>query len=148
MSETIPPLESLKPAADVVFLALCAWREARGEPDEGVAGVCHAVMNRVEKPGWWGYDVMSVLFKKWQFSSLTDPNDRQLVRWPSADSEHWRRCLRIAYGVYTGEIPNPVPGADSYFDISIQPPFWATEDKHVKDIGRLRFYDVDEDYEK
>jgi hypothetical protein len=43
------------------------------------------------------------------------------------------------------------PGpADHYFDISIikNPPKWADEDRFVKKIGRIRFYDLDRDIEK
>lgn len=142
------PVSELQAMADLSFLALTAWREARGESDEAIVAVCNAVLNRVKRTRWWGTDVMSVLFKKWQFSSLTDPNDRQLTTWPRANDDSWKRCLLAAYGTMTNSLLNPVPGADSYFDDSIDPPYWADEERFVKQIGRLRFYDLDQDYER
>jgi len=139
-------LKSLQESADVTFLALVAWREARGESDEAIAAVCHAVMNRVHHTDWWGRDVMSVVSKKWQFSSMTDPNDRQLTTWPQSDMASWRRCLRLAHQVYTGALENPVPGADSYYDDSIPAPYWADPAKMVAQIGPFRFYDLDGDH--
>ena len=133
--------------ADIAFLALTLWREARGETNEVRAGIAHVILNRVNRPSWWGRDLMSVLFKKWQFSSLTDPNDRQLATWPTTDDKSWQDCLNLATAVIGGDIPNPVAGADHYYDISIKPPKWASPKDFVKQIGRVRFYDLDRDTE-
>src|SRR6185295_16250998 len=67
---------------EITLLALTIYREARGEPHEAQIAVAHTVKNRISKPGWWGTDIVSVLTKKWQYSSLTDPNDTQLTTWP------------------------------------------------------------------
>ena len=134
---------------EITFAALTAWREARGaKSDECIAGVVHSILNRVRRPSWWGRDILSVVFKKWQYSSLTDPRDPQLTTWPKRDEPSWERCLRITQGVLDGSIDNPVPGADSYHDTSIKPPYWATPDKFVWQIDRILFYDLDQDYEK
>lgn len=133
--------------AERVFLALAIYREARGEPSLGKTGVAMSLLNRVRRPGWWGHDVLSVLFKKWQYSSLTDPNDRQLTVWPKRDDPAWKECLRIACDALDGILENPVPGADSYHDTSIAPPDWTCRARFVGAIGRLRFYDVDRDFE-
>jgi len=61
------------------LLALMLWREARGESDEAKIAVAHTVVNRVAHPGWWGRTVDDVIAKKWQYSSMTDPGDPQLV---------------------------------------------------------------------
>lgn len=138
-------------AASVVFIALTLWREARGESRECKIGVCYCIMNRVLRPSWWGKDVLSVLFKKWQFSSLTDPNDKQLTLWPTSPNDSaWTECLEIADLVYHRKIKNPVPGADTYHDISIPtPPKWnITPDQIVKQIGRIKFFNIDRDVEK
>jgi N-acetylmuramoyl-L-alanine amidase len=134
--------------ADITFLALTIWREARGEPREVQIAICWCIINRVRRPAWWGHDISSVLFKKWQFSSLTDPGDRQLTTWPDADDKSWQQCLDVAECVVKLTPPNPVPGADSYYDISIQAPKWATKETFVKQIGRVRFYNLDRDIEK
>jgi N-acetylmuramoyl-L-alanine amidase len=136
--------------ADRTFLALCLWREARGENRLTRIGVAMAVMNRVNRPSWWGKNLTEVLFKKWQFSSLTDPNDRQLTTWPLPNDLSWQECLDLACQVIDKAVPNSVPGADSYFDISIpadQWPKWTATARFVCQLGRIRFYDVDHDYE-
>jgi len=132
--------------SEITFIALVIWREARGEPWQGKIGVGFSIMNRVRNPKWWGKSVMEVVFKKWQYSSMTDPNDRQLTIWPKDDSV-WQECLKAAYDVYNFISDNPVKGADSYHDISIPSPKWATKDMFVCQIGRLKFYNVDKDFE-
>ena len=130
----------LRAAADLVFLALVIWREARGECDECKAAVAGCIMERVRRGGWWGNDVMEVLFRPWQFSSATDPKDRQLTTWPASTELSWMACLRVAACAVSGGLQHPAPGADSYHDISIAPPKWATVDRFVVRIGRLKFY--------
>ncbi len=132
---------------EITFLALAVWREARGQSEECISAVAHSIMNRVNRPKWWGTDILSVVFKKWQYSSMTDPRDRQLTTWPRVDDPAWNQCLMVVDGVLSGKWPNPAPGADSYFDDSIEPPYWAEPDKFVVKIGRIFFYDLDQDYE-
>jgi len=133
--------------ADRTFLALTIYREARGEPRDGKIGVAMTCLNRVSRPSWWGKDIMGVLFKKWQYSSLTDPKDKQLTIWPVSGGALWNECLQIACDALDGKLENPVPGADSYYDTSILPPKWTDSARFVAKIGRLVFYDVDYDYE-
>ena len=135
-------------AVELVFLALVAWREARGEPHEAKLGVAFSLMNRVARPSWWGRDVLSVATKKWQYSSLTDPKDRQLTTWPGPAEDAWLECLEIAGHVLEDKVRNPVPGADSYYDISIPPPKWADPACFVGQLGRIRFFDLDKDYQE
>ncbi len=140
-------LTELGDASERVFLALALWREARGESFVAQTAVAHSILNRVARPSWWGHTVQEVLFKKYQYSSLTDPRDPQLVTWPRGTEQSWADCLRIAAGCMDGTIANPVPGADSYHDTSISAPPWATPACFVAQIGKLKFYDVDRDAE-
>lgn len=126
------------------LLALTIWREASGESYEGRVAVAHAVLNRVAHPSWWGTNLTDVLVKRWQFSSLTAPNDPMLVRWPRYGDPVFDECLEIANGVLTGEIDNPVPEADSYWsDTLSEPPFWATDKTIVAKIGHHTFHNLD-----
>jgi len=134
-------------AVELVFLALTVWREARGEPHESKLGVAHSILNRVKRPTWWGKDVLSVVTKKWQYSSLTDPKDPQLTRWPAPAEESWIECLEVARLVLEDKVRNPVEGADSYYDDSIPPPYWTIHARFVQQLGRIRFYDTDHDHE-
>ena len=129
------------------MLALLVWREARGESRAARVAVAGTVLNRVRRPSWWGDSILSVVFKKWQYSSLTDPHDPQLTTWPSSFDQVWLECLEVAANVLDGTDHTTMPGADSYFDRSIPAPAWATPNIYVGQIGRLRFYNVDRDYE-
>ena len=135
-------------ATEKVFLALVIWREARGVSNTAKVAVALSIMNRVARPAWWGRDLLSVIFKKWQYSSLTDPKDRQLTTWPQKDAPDWIECLQVASDAVDGILKNPVPGADGYYDTSIPPPKWATPETFVAQIDNLRFYNLDRDIEK
>jgi N-acetylmuramoyl-L-alanine amidase len=132
---------------DVTFLALVVWREARGESRESQAGVACSILNRVDRPSWWGTTILSVVTKKWQYSSMTDPHDRQLTTWPREGDVSWETCLQVALGVIDGRIKTAVPGADSYYDVSIPAPKWATPQTFVGQVGKIRFYNTDHDHE-
>ena len=132
--------------ADKVFLALVVWREARGESLTGQTAVAMSILNRVHRPSWWGNDVMTVVFKKWQYSSMTAPKDPQTINWPVNDAV-WKQCLQVASDAIVGLTPDPAPGADSYWDSSITAPKWATQDNFVCKIGKLSFHNTDHDHE-
>lgn len=137
------PDRILQHSSNVVMLALVIWREARGEPEEARIGVAHVVLNRVRRPGWWGATMLEVLTKPWQFSSLTDPKDRQLTKWPKESDPSWMQCLRIARRAILGASTNPIGDADHYHDTSIeQPAAWGTGAKLRCQLGRLKFYRV------
>lgn len=131
------------------YLAFVAWREARSAklPDAARIGVMFTLLDRADHPKWWGKTIGECATKRLQYSSLTDPNDRQLTTWPIESDPSWFNCLDLARRVLSGDIANPVPGADSYFDDSIPAPAWATPDKFVAKIGTLAFYDTDDDHE-
>ena len=130
---------------DRFWLALAIWREARGESQECQIGVAFSILNRVEHPKWWGNTVLNVIVKKWQYSSFTDPKDPQLTTWPTSSDASWIQCKKVASDVTAGLVGNPVIGADSYHDISIKPPKWATPEMFVKQIGKIRFFNVDKE---
>jgi len=138
-----PDLQRL---VDTFYLALVVWREARGEGQDSMAAVAWSIVNRVLNPKWWGASVQTVITKKWQYSSMTDPHDAQLTTWPSDTDPTWALSLDLAQRVLNGSIRNPVAGADSYYDTSIPPPNWADPQKFVAQIGRIRFYNLDGDH--
>jgi spore germination cell wall hydrolase CwlJ-like protein len=140
--------EEQKRICNIFMLALVVWRESRGEGPDGRIGVAFSIMNRVARPSWWGDSIQNVCGKKYQYSSFTDPHDPQLTNWPKDTDPSWLGCMNVAEAVLDGKVENPVPGADSYFDLSIKAPAWATPEIFVKQIGRLKFYNVDRDIEK
>lgn len=135
-------------ATSLVFLALTIWRESRGQSNQTKTAVGFSVLNRVKNPKWWGNDVLSVVTKKWQYSSLTAPKDPQLTTWPQSSDASWKESLNVASYVLFGlNVINPVDGADSYYDISISAPKWATDDCFVAQLDKIRFYNTDHDHE-
>jgi N-acetylmuramoyl-L-alanine amidase len=129
------------------LLALVIWREARGEGPKAMMAVGCAIRNRVERPIWWGKDYISVITKKWQFSSMAAPGDMQLIRYPQAGDSAFEQALQIAEWVISGIVSNPFPGADSFYDDSIPRPKWATDSNYCGTIGRIAFHNVDRDTE-
>lgn len=132
-----------KQQIDLTFLALTVWREASGELFEGKLAVAWSIMNRVRNPGWWGNDVLSVVFKKWQYSSMTAKGDPNLIRWPmSPTDESWLDCQKAAEKAYDAQGDDPTHGAVNYYDDSIAPPSWATSGQFALtvEIGKLNFY--------
>jgi spore germination cell wall hydrolase CwlJ-like protein len=128
--------------SDLEILALCCYREARGEPMAGKRGVCHVIKNRTLKPGWWGHDYKSVILKPWQFSSFntSDPNSDV---WPKDIEKAWLECMDAASAVLVGDDPDTTDGALYYHDTSITfPKAWGLENAFVNtlNVGRLKFY--------
>jgi len=137
-----------KTTTELFYLAFAVWREARGEDEEVRRAVAWSIRNRVDRPKWWGKTYDEVITKRWQYSSLTDPNDPQLGRaWPRLSDASWIECLQIADDVINGVSYNPTIGADSYYDISIPAPYWTTSARFCGQLGSMRFYDVDHDFE-
>jgi len=136
-----------KTITDLFYLAFLVWREARGASTKTQTAIAWSVLNRVARPGWWGSDVASVAAKRWQYSSLTDPDDKQLTTWPKLTDASWLACLGVAYDVLHGEAVNLYPGADSYYDDSIPAPKWTKDAKFCGKIDNVLFYDVDHDHE-
>ena len=129
--------------ADGFFLALTVWKEARGEPDDVKLAVAYSILERAKNPKWWGTDIMSVVGKPWQYSSMTALHDPNLIQWPQSNDPSWDSSVAAASDAMAGTAPNPATGADSYFDDSISPPAWATPERFVARLGRLNFFDMD-----
>ena len=137
--------------ANGFHMAFAMWREARGESYEGKIAIGYAIMNRVERPKWWGNTVDTVIDKPMQFSSMTDPNDQQLRTYPGSitTDTKWLECIQAALDVLDRRIPNPVPTADSYYatwmDAKGMTPPWAKAPttRFVRQIGNHKFFDTD-----
>lgn len=126
---------------DVFLLALCVWREARGESLDAKRGVAWVIANRAAHPSWWGSDVISVILKPAQFSSSSagDPN---ALEWPDPRDTSWIASLEIAADVLARSTSDPTSGASYYFDDSLadNPPRWAAALEPCAKIGRLNFF--------
>jgi spore germination cell wall hydrolase CwlJ-like protein len=142
------PLSELWEVFETAMVALTLWREGRGEGELAMRAIACSIRNRVNRPSWWGNDYGTVVTKRLQYSSMTAPGDPQLVRYPDAMDSEFAVALELADALVSEDpMDNPVPHADSFFDVSIPAPSWASPDIFIKQIGRIRFYNVDRDFE-
>lgn len=129
----------------LVLLALCIWREARGELYVTKTCVAWTIRNRVMKPGWWGHSWEGVILMPYQFSSFNH-NDPNATKLPHSEDPSWQDCLDIATKVFATPpgLEDLTQGATSYFDASLDPdpPKWSFDGSNQKtvDFGRLHFY--------
>ena len=129
-----------KEICDTFYLALTIYREARGEPLAAKIGVAWTVLNRVAHPTWWGNSIDAVVSKRYQYSSFTDPADKQLTKWPVLTDVAWQNCLQCAIECLNGTLADPTSGATHYYDDSITAPYWIAGAKYCGKLGRLNFY--------
>jgi spore germination cell wall hydrolase CwlJ-like protein len=127
------------------MLALLVWREARGELHQAKVAVVFSVLNRVKSPKWWGTTLGAVIAKKWQYSSMAAPGDPNLIAYPLPNDLSFQDSLYAVNKALIAAEKNPVPGADSYYDLSIPPPKWAKPEQFVAQIGAFRFFNTDGD---
>ena len=130
---------NLHDAWEIVLLALCLWREARNQNGPAITAVACSIRNRVQKPGWWGHDWVSVILCGQQYSSFNrdDPNATLL---PSSTDSVFPVCLEIAESVWNGSQADTVNGAESYYDLSIPEPEWAKEMTFTVRVEDFKFF--------
>jgi len=135
-------IDQMTQAYPFTLLALCIWREARGESATTKLAVAWSIRNRVVRGGWWGNTWPTVILKPYQYSSF-NANDPNATKLPGPADASWFDSLNAANDVFDTPIaPDPTGGATSYFDKSLDnnPPAWAAEKIHTCDIGSLHFY--------
>jgi N-acetylmuramoyl-L-alanine amidase len=132
---------STKPFIDAVdTMARTIWGEARNQGTLGMVAVANVIMNRVALDSWFGYDVISVCKKPYQFSCWlkNDPNYEKL-RMVNDSDESFRKALMIADFAAERLLKDITNGADHYHTVSIMPR-WAKGKKPVAKIGSHIFY--------
>ena len=118
---------------DRLWLTLCIYHEARGEPTEGKIAVCHVILNRAYSRG---LSVKQTILQPFQFS-WANGNARPEIKNYKALEECAAAvdlCLfERSYGEYFSH-------ADHYFADTIKPPSWAKNMTLVEKIGHHSFY--------
>ena len=116
-------------------LALCVWREARGESPRGKRLVAQVVENRVQDKRWPD-TYPSVVTQPWQFSAFTktDPN---ATKFPSETDPAWPECVAAADAVI--ETAEPFTDANHYC-VSTLVPAWRDDTKIVNVDGHHTFF--------
>ena len=76
------------------ILAVCVWREARGETPKGKRLVAQTIENRVQDKRW-PETYVEVITQPLQFSAFnkTDPN---ALKFPMETDPSWPECVRAA----------------------------------------------------
>lgn len=122
---------------DKVSMALCMWREARGEGVDGMRAVGHVINNRAIalKKSW-----PQIVYAKLQFSSMTYPQDPQLSNVPTVPDTEFVQACQIADAIAAGTDPDLTGGACYYFADSIPTPDWAKNMVETSKIGRQTFF--------
>lgn len=117
------------------MLALCIWREARGESLRGKQLVGAVIRNRVADPRW-PKTFTDVILQPRQFSSFNsgDPN---AMKFPRDDDPSWRDSVSAAETVL-GQSP-AMTTANHYHVLGLMPT-WADADKVVDREGHHVFY--------
>lgn len=100
------------------YIALCAWREARGEGPDGLLGVLNVIRNRTDR---WYYNQVDpyhyAIFLKGQFTSMSDPSDPQYRLFPEESDPVWQFCLNNAANLVAGGVPDNTGGALYYANL-------------------------------
>lgn len=140
--------EILVLAGHIALSALVVWREVRNESYPCKLAVAYTIVTRTDD--WndrWGKGVLGVIGARNQYTSMTYPQDPQLTRFPADDDVRWIECLRASATAMLGQEPNPMPGADSYHDTSIQTPKtpeWQRK-RRLGQIDRIIFFATPEE---
>lgn len=123
-----------------VLLALCLYREARGESRDAKIGVKHVILNRLAnpKPPYAHCDTIpKVILDPKQFSSFNrlDPNSSFM---PLGIEAVWLSCCEVV----DTDTQDPTGRATHYYSTNIPPPKWADPAKFTVQIGAFRFYEL------
>jgi spore germination cell wall hydrolase CwlJ-like protein len=134
---------------DLDSLALCAWKEARGEGTPGMLAVMHVIYNRAVI--WLkGSDeaVHTCVYAKNQFTSMSVPTDPEFNLLPGEADASYEFCQQMAPRILAGSDPDITGGALYYANLSNVTSGWFI-DSIVNDpaqhpqtavIGRQTFF--------
>lgn len=127
---------------EIFLLALCAWREARGEGLDGMVAVMHVVRNRC----WaWHKGWQRAITEHGQFSSMSVVGDSQTITWPEAGDVSFGIAMAQAAAVHNGAGDDPTNGALYYWNPLTATSEWfrsniATKRVMTAQIGKHQFF--------
>lgn len=117
------------------LLALCIWREARGESYRGKLLVGATIRNRVEDKRWPN-TYAGVITQRMQFSAfnLGDPN---ALKFPGDGETAWAESVRAADEILAAAT---VPTTANHYHTTAVTPVWSRADKVVEMEGSHVFF--------
>jgi len=136
-------------ANDVRSMALCIWKEARGEGGLGMQAVGNVIRNRIGAPGFPG-TLHDVIYEKNQFTSMSVPSDPEFNLQPSPGDAQFDYCMNISVGILENSTPetDPTHGALYYCNLVEATSGWfarnivnnTAQHPQVAAIGKQLFY--------
>ena len=108
---------------DIQSMALCIWKEARGDGFDGMRAVAHVIKNRVGTPGF-ARTLHDVIYGKNQFTSMSVPSDPEFNLVPPPSDPQFAYCTAICPSVLSGGDVDPTSGAHYYENAAIATSGW------------------------
>lgn len=151
MRVPLPPAAPLEEWPELTLLAAAAWGEARGETLVGQIEVCHTVMERVARGGWFGDGVRGVLLRDTNhdgspeqysaFRSITQQGQLEFLKEPlKHDSPMaWENAWHAATAAFFALSHPLFPHATHYHTTGILPS-WAKKMRLLGQVGHHVFY--------
>lgn len=132
---------------DVHSLALVAWKEARGEGQDGMRAVMHVCVNRTGHPGF-AHTLHDVIYGKNQFTSMSVPSDPEFNLVAGDLDPQFQYCITTATSVLSGSDADNTNGAHYYANLKNTTSGWffrnivnnPVDHPQTAVIGRQTFY--------
>lgn len=134
---------------DCTNVALCVWKEARGEGQLGMKAVLDVIYNRARD---WGKSLHDVVYAKNQFTSMSVPSDPEFNLEPPSGDEQYAFALDITTQMLEMGMGDITHGAHYYANLKEATSGWFSENisgsdgngtinhKLTTQIGKQRFY--------
>ncbi len=125
------------------LVALCAWREMRGDLYQGMSAVVHVIHNR-QVAGMFRSHLDEDVTGKNQFSSMTIPGDPNLVKYPG-DDKNFLKILENLDMILEGKAFDITGGSLYYGVIADITSGWFQKEivekrQRTVQIGRTTFF--------
>ncbi len=140
----ITTTQDAKDFARLYILALCVFREARGEPFYGKLLVANTIRERV-RDSRWPDTFEKVILQPWQFSAFNknDPNNLVYPRTgntPSPNDKAWLDCIDAAQKVLGDKNPIPANHRANHYHTAAVHPRWSEGKTPVAIVGHHKFF--------
>jgi spore germination cell wall hydrolase CwlJ-like protein len=106
-------------------MALCIWKEARGEGQNGMRAVAHVIKNRVGTPGF-AHTLHDVIYGKNQFTSMSIPSDPEFNLIPPPGDVQFAYCTTLCPQILNGSDEDLTFGAHYYENAATATSGWFT----------------------
>lgn len=103
---------------DLQSLALCIWKEARGEGNDGMRAVAHVIMNRCA--AWYVHvtdPVHYAVYAKNQFTSMSVPSDPEFNLEPGTNDSSYSNAVAMCGEILDGTDEDTTQGALYYANL-------------------------------